>query len=161
MSQELEARMARLEERAARLEAVLEVMALEAEYARSWDTGDAAGWADVFTDDGVFELADPRGRPSRSYEGRAALQAFCEAISGEWSGLHLMHLPEVHVEGEVATGRVHFEWTSVARREPSHTVQGRTYGYYDVRYQRTEKGWRMARRVEHGVGRAQTVFDCL
>jgi hypothetical protein len=38
-------------------------------------------------------------------------------------------------------------------------VQGRAYGFYDVRYRRTADGWRMTRRVEHGVGRAQTVFD--
>jgi hypothetical protein len=148
-----------LEDRVARLEAMLELMTLEAEYARSWDTADAEGWAAVFTDDGVFELVGSRGRPTQTYEGRAALRRFCEVVNGEWTGLHLMHVPQLVVEGDGASGRVHFEWTSVARSDGTHTVQGRTYGYYDVSYRRTPEGWRMARRVEHGVGQARTVFD--
>jgi ketosteroid isomerase-like protein len=148
-----------LEERVARLEAMLELMTLEAEYARAWDTGDADGWAGVFTHDGVFELVGSAGRPTRTYEGQAALREFCQTVNAEWTGLHLMHVPQLMVDGDVARGRVHFEWTSVARGHAAHTVQGRTYGYYDILYRRTGEGWRMARRVEHGVGRAQTVFD--
>jgi hypothetical protein len=148
-----------LEERVARLEAMLELMTLEAEYARAWDTGDADGWAAVFTDDGVFELRGSAGRPTRTYEGRLALCEFCQVVNAEWTGLHLMHVPQLTVDGEEARGRVHFEWTSVARGQSTHTVQGRTYGYYDVRYRHTANGWRMARRVEYGVGRAQAVFD--
>ena len=150
-----------LEERVAKLEAMLSLMTLEAEYARSWDTGDADGWADVFTEDGAFELAGSGDRPTRSYEGRAALRDFCETFNAQWTGLHLMHVPQIAVEGDTATGRVHFEWTAVSRRDPNRTMQARVFGYYLITYRNTPVGWRMLRRVEHGAGRAESRFDSL
>jgi hypothetical protein len=150
-----------LEERVATLEAMLALMTLEAEYARSWDTADADGWADVFTPDGVFELVGTAGRPTRAYEGRGALKEFCETFNRLWTGLHLMHLPQITVEGDTARSRVHFEWTAVARTDPDHTVQRRVHGYYQVTYRNTADGWRMLRRVEHGVGSAESQFGVL
>ncbi len=41
----LQARLLRLEDR-------MELFDLEGRYARTWDSGDAAGWAALFTDDG-------------------------------------------------------------------------------------------------------------
>jgi len=150
-----------LEDRVATLEATVALMTLEAEYARSWDTADADGWADVFTPDGVFELVGTAERPTRCYEGRAALKEFCELFNGRWTGLHLMHLPQITVDGETARSRVHFEWTAVARTDPDRTIQRRVHGYYEVTYRNTAAGWRMLRRVEHGVGSAESQFGVL
>jgi hypothetical protein len=150
-----------LEERVATLEATLALMTLEAEYARSWDTADADGWAEVFTPDGVFELVGTADRPTRCYEGRDALKEFCQVFNRLWTGLHLMHLPQIMVDGETASSRVHFEWTAVSRRDPNRTVQRRVHGYYEVRYRHTAAGWRMLRRVEHGVGSAESQFGVL
>jgi hypothetical protein len=150
-----------LEERVATLEAKLAIMTLEAEYARTWDTGDGAGWAGVFTVDGVFELVGAGDRPTRSYEGEAALKQFCETFNALWTGLHLMHAPEITVEGDRARGRVHFEWTAVSCHDPDHTAQVRVHGYYEITYRNTPAGWRMLRRVEHGVGRSESQFGVL
>jgi hypothetical protein len=46
-----------LSKRLVEVEARLEIINLEAEYARSWDVGDANGWASVFTENGTFEMA--------------------------------------------------------------------------------------------------------
>jgi 3-phenylpropionate/cinnamic acid dioxygenase small subunit len=50
-------KLAALEARLEEAEARLAIMDLEAEYARAWDAGDAEGWAAVFTEDGVFDMA--------------------------------------------------------------------------------------------------------
>jgi 3-phenylpropionate/cinnamic acid dioxygenase small subunit len=50
-------KLAALEARLEEAEARLAIMDLDAEYARAWDAGDAEGWAAVFTEDGVFDMA--------------------------------------------------------------------------------------------------------
>src|SRR5947209_3027249 len=45
-----------LEQRVHALEARLDILQLEAVYARTWDTADAPRWAGVFTADGAFVL---------------------------------------------------------------------------------------------------------
>ncbi|MBO0730862.1 MAG: nuclear transport factor 2 family protein, partial [Acidimicrobiaceae bacterium] len=48
MEAQLEARLRAVEDRVA-------IENLEGRYARTWDTGDATGWAAVFTEDGEWE----------------------------------------------------------------------------------------------------------
>ena len=64
----------------ATLEAHLALLNLEGEYARTWDTGDAAGWAALFTDDGVFEMVGVGDLPGLRVEGSEQLAGFCRQI---------------------------------------------------------------------------------
>lgn len=150
--------MSTIEERLARAEATLEIFALEGEYARAWDTGDAAGWADVFTADGVFEMVAAGGVPGTVVRGTAALRDFCTTFTATTAGLHLMHLPQVKVAGDTAEGRLHFEFIGLTRAAPNHTARRHTTGYYIIRYRRTAAGWRIEHRLEKAVARAPSEF---
>lgn len=125
---------------------------LEGHYARTWDTGDADGWAALFTDDGAFEMVGIGGRPPRRFEGTAALAQFCRDIHKTVKGLHLIHTPAVDLRGDEADGWMHFEFRS---RDPraDHANLSSTMGVYQVRYVRTSGGWRMRERIETAVSR--------
>lgn len=144
--------------RLALTEARLDLYGLEGRYARTWDTGDAQGWADLFTDEGVFEMAAVGGDPGQRVEGRAALAAFCTEYTATVTGLHLLHLPEFSLEGNKATSRLHFEFRAVLRRAPDLTQQSSVAGYYDTTYVLYQAGWRIARRFEKAVTRQRAVF---
>lgn len=146
--------------RLAELEARLAIIDLEGTYARTWDTADAAGWANCFTPDGAFVLLAVGVRPEKRIAGHAALAAFCVSVNQVHTGMHLMHLPQLRVDGATATGRVHFEFKSVVRVDPKATTHHVTLGWYDVTYVRTEAGWRMQERREQGVASEdRTFFD--
>ena len=147
-----------LQSRVEDLEAAIEIMNLEARYARVWDTGQAEAWADVFTEDGVFENVAGPDRPGRRVQGRAELAKFCDEVNAFATGIHLMHTPHIVVDGDTAVGGLYFEYRRVNRQAPDATAQGSTSGYYDVRYVRTERGWRMKTRVEKGIIRASSTF---
>jgi len=144
--------------RLALTEARLDLYGLEGRYARTWDTGDAAGWADLFTDEGVFEMAATGGEPGRRVEGRTALAAFCAEYTGTVTGLHLLHLPEFTLEGNRATSRLHFEFRAVLRSAPDLTQQSSVAGYYDTTYVLYATGWRITHRFEKAVTRQRAVF---
>jgi hypothetical protein len=145
-----------LEARLCELEARLAIMQLEAQYAHSWDAGDAAGWAALFTEDGVFDLASVGNQARRVVSGRAGLAAFCREINGFYKGLHFMHLPALRIDGDSARGLVHFQWLGLYR--PSSTFHGQRHvtGYYDVTYRRVDGSWHMQYRLEKTVSGAQS-----
>lgn len=132
-------------------EARLAIMDLEAEYARAWDAGDSRGWAGVFTEDGVFDLAAVGSGPRLVHTGRQELEAFCTQVDAFYKGLHFMHLPRLHIEGDTAHGRVHFQWQGLFN--PSHKYFGQrtVAGYYDVQYRRVHGQWLMQHRLEKAV----------
>jgi len=125
---------------------------LEGHYAHTWDTGDADGWAALFTAHGFFEMTGIGGRPDRRFEGTAALAQFCRDIHRAVKGLHLMHTPAIDVSGDEAEGWVHFEFRSHDPRD-GYSELSSTMGVYHVRYVRTADGWRMRERIETAVSR--------
>lgn len=132
-------------------EARLAIMDLEAEYARAWDAGDAAGWAAVFTEDGVFDLAAVGAGPRLVHKGRQELVAFCTQVDAFYKGLHFMHLPRLQIEGDTAQGRVHFQWQGLFNTSAQYFGQRTVVGYYDVSYQRVHGRWLMKHRLEKAV----------
>jgi uncharacterized protein (TIGR02246 family) len=138
-----------LERRIADLEANVAIMALEARYARTWDTSDAAAWADVFTDDGIFERVDVEGKPGHLRVGRAELTEFCREAQAGFGRLHMMHTYDIEVHGPAATARISFECRRITLGDyPRH---GLISGFYDVDYRSTDHGWRIAHRRERQV----------
>lgn len=152
--QALEARLQYAEDR-------LALMDLEAEYARSWDAADAAAWANLFTEDGVFDMAGVGHQARRVYEGTAQLAGFCQEVSAFYQGLHFMHLPRLQLQGDTAVARVHFQWTGVFHASPHFHGQRTAQGYYDVTYRRAGDGrWRILHRIEKAItGSVQEQFD--
>jgi hypothetical protein len=134
----------------------LAILQLEAEYARTWDSQDADGWAACFTDDGAFEMGTvPNGLPAMRFAGRVELAEFCRRGSGRYEGIHLLSAPSLTFDpGDGghrtrARGWVHFSYHDRDRKTQAvrHVV-----GVYAVTYARNDDGaWRMALRREQAV----------
>lgn len=107
-----------------------------------WDLGTPRQWAEVFAEDGVFEMLAIGQTPHLRIEGRAALEAFCAQIRQDWSGLHYMQSPRLRIDGDRAESVIFFEFRHVMRT-PTHIRQGVTAGHYRTRYLRTSAGWRI------------------
>lgn len=140
-----------LDSRVAALESELAIRNLESTYAFAWDNGEGERWAELFTDDGVFELVAVAGRPGHRVEGRAALAGFCHDVNRRWTGIHLMHPPELDIDGDRAKGRLYFQFRSVIRVSSDFTQLGSLAGRYEVEYLRTENGWRIRHRTERAM----------
>lgn len=143
----LEARVRAMEDRA-------EIFNLEGRYARTWDSGDGAGWAAVFTADGVWQaLLAGSQAPANIVRGRAELEAFCNQCAGRVTGLHFLHVNELEIDGDEARALVYFDFRG-SMRPPGSPVELRhqlVTGHYKVRYRRTTDGWRIAHRLEQPV----------
>lgn len=140
-----------LEERVAALESELAIRNLESAYALTWDNAEGERWAELFTDDGVFDLVAVAGRAGHRVERRAALARFCRDVNRRWTGIHLMHPLELHVEADRAKGRLYFQYRSVIRSGSEPTQIGSLTGRYDVDYALTDGGWRIRHRSERAI----------
>ena len=148
---------ASLEARVERLEAIQEIIDLEAQYCRRWDADDGDGWAALFTPDGVFHCVDLVGRPGFTRTGRADLSAFCQEFQLGMARLHLVTTYEIAVDGPAATARTSFECHRAALGDHPHI--GMLSGYYETEYLRLDEGWRIALRTEHLVfNREETYY---
>lgn len=149
-----------LEARLADAEARLAIIDLEAEYARSWDAGDADGWAAVFTEDGVFDMAEVGSQARLVHTGTSELAAFCREVDAFYKGLHFMHLPRLKVAGDTAYGRLHFQWMGLFNPNSHFHGQRHAAGYYDVTYRRINGQWRIQHRMEKAItGQTTESFD--
>jgi hypothetical protein len=136
-------------ERVALLESRLAILDLEGSYSRTWDV--AAGWSELFTEDGVFVVAALGRKPEQRIVGRSSLEEMCRNFTAKITGLHLLHLPELTVEGDQASSRLHFEFRSVRRDIPDYSQETSMSGYYDTTYRREGNRWRIALRREVAV----------
>ena len=146
-----------LAERLRAVEDRLALLELEGAYARTWDAADAEGWAGLFTPDGVFEMAALGERPGARLEGHHRLREFCRDVNTQFQGLHTLHLPTLAVDGDRATGSLHFEFHS-GRSTPQAREVASVTGLYEVRYRRTDAGWRIEHRFERATSRSSHVF---
>ncbi|MBK6400725.1 MAG: nuclear transport factor 2 family protein [Rhodocyclaceae bacterium] len=146
-----------LESRLRTIEDRLAILDIEADYAHAWDLGTARQWAEVFTEDGVFEMLSAGNLPATRIAGHAALEAFCDQIREQWSGLHYMHPPRLRIAGDTAESVIFFEFRHVMRTD-AHLRQGVTAGYYRTAYVRTGAGWRIRERIEQAIGEALSHF---
>lgn len=129
----------------------LALLDLEARYAKTWDLGDDAGWAALFTPDGMFEMT-PAQPPMDRFVGPEALAGFCRAITAIYRGVHVMGAPALTISGDEATGYVAFHWIGISAPGRAPDEHRQTSGYYHVHYRRGADGqWRMTRRSEHGI----------
>lgn len=141
---DLEYRLRALEDRNA-------ILDLEAAYAVSWDTNQPQLWAELFTEDGVFEMLPAGDLPHLRFQGREALAGFCRTINATWSGLHYMHPPQLEISADSAGTTIFFEYKYLNRAAAAHTRQGTAAGLYRTSYRRTTSGWRISERIEKPV----------
>ena len=124
----------------------LAIEQLEARYCRSFDERNADAWAALFTPTGRYRTrgAPPGGDESGAVHlvGREALATFCRAAP--FSGVHLLHVADLTLDGDAATGRIHYEHVGAFE---GRTGLSRSVGYYDVRYERIGGRWLIADKV--------------
>lgn len=141
-----------VEDRLAAVEDTLAILQLEGAYAPAWDSGDADAWAELFSADGVFEMAEVGGVPGVDVRGRDALRRFCLEFTAHTACIHLLNTPSIVLDGDEATARVHFE-ARLSAADDAESRHSHVAGHYTVRYRRTPDGWRMAHRREVAVRR--------
>ena len=147
MTQSIEQRLRALEDR-------LEIIDLEATYARSFDERDGATWSGLFTEDGVYQSRPVGDAPPVTFvQGRAALHAFCR--DAPFAGIHFLHLPQLVFDGDAATARIHLEFHG-DYAEDAGAPRLSMRGFYDVAYRRLDGRWLIAHRVTTAFNREQT-----
>ena len=140
MSQELEARIARLEDRA-------KITELIHEYTRVFDMGDHDAMANLFTGDARIDYGPALGG---EIQGREEIRAWLRGIYMFRRTSH--HLSNVQIAFE-STDRARGTCYVLAWHEwPDDRPNAVLYGRYEDAYQRTADGWRIAVRCElqHG-----------
>jgi ketosteroid isomerase-like protein len=129
---------------------IIEIQQMIARYAYTFDRGDAAGWADVFTPEGVWEMApEPGAEPSIRLAGRDELMAFCtQRFSDRRPGLtYAHHQSGVHFTSfaaDMARAEVMLILTISTPDAPPSIF--RTGVYHDA-WRRTGQGWRLQHRL--------------
>jgi len=122
----------------------LDVMDLVARYAECVDSGDAVGYAALFTPDGVVEHS------AGSVRGRAEIQAWVEGLVredrvGKASKLkHIMGLPVIRGDGDRATART---YVTIPRHMDSGEIVIRLAGTYFDDCVKLNGAWLIAKRV--------------
>jgi uncharacterized protein (TIGR02246 family) len=135
-------------ERLRRLSDLDEIRTLKSLYCRWIDSGyDAAGddparFAELFAEDGVWEVSS---EPAR---GREAIRA--RAVASRRFKLHLAANPIIELYGDRATGSWHVLVPSTATDGSAVWLAGT----YDDAFVRTDDGWRFARVTFHAALRA-------
>lgn len=126
----------------------LALLAIEGVYGYLYDSRQGEAWAELFTDDGVYEgrrwATVPASRQSFT-QGRGALADLCEHDS--LSGAHFMNLPHFIIDGDSATARIHFQIHTQGKDEFDRYHAWAVNGYYDAAYLRTDVGWKIKRRI--------------
>lgn len=117
----------------------IDIQQLYARYALLIDTGDAEGWANTFTPDGVF---------NNSTRGHDALVQFVHDWRDKRNGVNMRHwytnLVLTPAAGG-ATGSVYMFLLDVGKKPPAPSA---SYRYEDVLV-KTTSGWRFKTRVLH------------
>jgi len=111
---------------------------LLARYCHSFDSGNADGVADLFTEDGVF---DPGVAGFEPVEGREVIRGFVGSVPAG-TVHHITTDAAYDIDGDVATGIASF--LVVAKRAIV------TAGRYHDDLVRADGGWRLRRRLAVG-----------
>ena len=117
----------------------IDIQQLYARYALLIDTGDAEGWANTFTPDGVF---------NNSSTGHDALVQFVHDWRDTRRGASLRHWNSnlvIRPSANGATGSVYMLLLDISTKVPSPTA---SYRYEDALV-KTAGGWRFKTRVLH------------
>jgi uncharacterized protein (TIGR02246 family) len=133
------------------LVARLAILQLEGDYAYRWDSGDAEAWANLFTEDGVFEAERTSAIEPHIETGRHELRQMCERFHTHSSGIHVLGVPAIVVNGSDAQAAVHFHFRGIST-SPEPWVRD-NIGLYRVTYRHTDDGWRIAYRRERSASR--------
>jgi hypothetical protein len=124
-----------------------EIQDLYALYGHTMDAGDFAGWAGLFTEDGVWDrVEEPGGEPLFAVTGRRALIEFArEDYAGRGSGMGRHWMGNLVIEGEppLARGRCYGFLIQLIDGRLEWLAHG---NFYDDLVKIEGEGWRFGRR---------------
>jgi len=127
-------------------EDILALRRLTDDYGSMVDARSADGFAGLFTPDGVLAVYEPNeDEPSMTYSGPDELATVIELVKAFTTTFHLMANHQVDIDGDTGTGMAYglsLHLTETAGRG----VDTFMIQKYRDRYERTEDGWRFARR---------------
>lgn len=124
----------------------LEIREVFGLYALTVDAGDSKGWAELFTDDGVFEIEAGAGGLRSQFRGTKAIEAFCTAHSTMIPGTrHMMTGFVTEVDGDEASDRC----TLVGHVNRPEKVYIFASGWYETRLKKVDGRWRITHRTAH------------
>ena len=128
----------------------LEICELKAAYCRLLDTKQWDAWGELFTQD--CEM-DTRPSGGTLEVGRAVFVASVRGSIETTKTAHQMHSPEIHVDGDRATGI----WAMQDRLHWDSGTKLTGYGHYHEEYAKVGGRWRIAKQtltrliMEHDV----------
>jgi hypothetical protein len=130
----------------------IEIQQLYAAYAHTMDGGDFAGWAGLFTPDGVWDRVDrPGGEVLFAVAGRADLEAFArEDHAGRGAGMARHWTGNILLEGEAP--EVHGRTYLFLIQSIEGSIQWIAHGDFTDTIVRLDEGWRFARRSVAPLG---------
>lgn len=131
--------------------AIEEIKRLKARYFRLMDTKDWLAFAEIFTEDAVFDVygaleenPDLSGEAAAPIHGRAAIVDYVSSGITPLTSAHYGHMPEIEIlSDDSATGIWALE--DILRPPaggPFALFRG--YGHYHERYSRADGQWRIA-----------------
>jgi hypothetical protein len=126
----------------------LEIQQLMVDYATALDEYDIDRMDDVFTPDAYIDYRAMGGIDGRYPEIREWLKASLKNFSNYY---HMIANVSIKVTGDTATSKI-VCFNPMGVPMPDGTTQMMFLGlWYVDKHVRTEKGWRIAERVEHGA----------
>lgn len=135
------------------IEAKLAIHEMIARYAHAYDGQDADGFAQVFAEDGVFEIFVPgQAEPAVRLQSRAEIREWAaqrlQARAGRFTSRH--HQSGTLFDALTSESALTRTMVLVTHQEVTEAAPRPTdSGVYHDRWRKTQAGWRLAHRAAH------------
>lgn len=124
----------------------LDIREVFGRYALTVDARDASGWADLFVEDGIFEIEAGEGGPRFQFHGTKDLQRFVEAHGSMVPGTrHTMSGFVTSVDGDEATDHC----TLLGHVNRPDKVYIFASGWYETKLRKVGGHWKIVHRIAH------------
>lgn len=144
MTNDLEQRLARLEQKVREVEDLEEIKNLMYEYGYAFDEDRIDDFVNCFTEDCVGEYSPF----TKSFAKRSEISEFARGVKGVHplltSTFHVTVSPIIKVDGNQATGR--WNWMNPCTLEtvPGKPISAWQYGVYECKYRKEAEGWKIS-----------------
>lgn len=120
--------------------AIIDVMS---RYAAGLDARDWELWRDVFTDEAVFDLSSWNQVPARSLDSDRVVKSQARIFAELKATQHFLTNHRIVIDGDQARGIAHMRAEHWLIEDDGSTSRYTMFGYYDDKFTRTAKGWKM------------------
>ena len=111
-------------------------------FASALDTRDFAGYAALYTHDGILELPDPKASCHFTLRQPELAEAVPKSLGRYSATHHLSCNHQIDIDGDRAKSRSYLQAVHVGIGPRDHWSAG---GWYDCEYRREPDGWRFTR----------------